>query len=145
MNPAPTTPFVLLIDDNDTDNLISKRILELTGFSNNILVKNSSVAAIEWLRAVVNDQTAVMPDWIFLDINMPMLDGFDFVTAFDQLTAKMQRRARIVILSSSDSRTDIERMMKNPCVTGFITKPLTPSNLRAWQESFPTESLGLIG
>ncbi|HAI74610.1 MAG TPA: response regulator, partial [Microscillaceae bacterium] len=72
----------MLVDDNDTDNFISKRIIEITGFSSNVIVKNSGKLALQYLEQNQNNP-ASLPDVIFLDINMPIVDGFVFLFEFD--------------------------------------------------------------
>ena len=65
---------VMLVDDNDTDNFISKRIIEITQFSDNVIVKNSGKSALDYLAENIETPDAI-PDIIFLDINMPIVDG----------------------------------------------------------------------
>jgi CheY-like chemotaxis protein len=69
--------LVMLVDDNDTDNFISRRIIEITKFAKNVEVKNSGKSALEYLERE-QDNPAKLPDIIFLDINMPIVDGFVF-------------------------------------------------------------------
>ena len=70
--------LVLLVDDNDTDNFISKRIIEITGFSNRVEVRNSGKSALDYLREN-QENLENIPNLIFLDINMPVVDGFVFL------------------------------------------------------------------
>ena len=67
--------LVMLVDDNDTDNFISKRIIEITKFAKRVEVKNSGKSALDYLK---ENQTNAenLPNIIFLDINMPIVDGF---------------------------------------------------------------------
>lgn len=139
-----SNPLVLLVDDNDTDNLIAKRLLELTGFSKQIHICNSGIAAIEWLTFLLA-QKEPMPELIFLDINMPLMDGFTFLDAFEHLYPQLPKSTKIVILSSSDNQADIERMMKNVYVCGFITKPLTSEALKLWLSTAPANNLRMTG
>jgi len=66
---------VMLVDDNDTDNFISKRIIEITNFASEVEIKNSGKAALDYLKNHKNNLDK-LPDLIFLDINMPIVDGF---------------------------------------------------------------------
>ena len=75
--------IVMLVDDNDTDNFISKRIIEITKFSERVVVKNSGQGALEYLRENENIPDNI-PSIIFLDINMPVVDGFIFLYEFDK-------------------------------------------------------------
>ncbi len=118
------TDTVLLIDDNDTDNFIHKRIIELAGFSKNIIVKNSGKTALEFLET-----KEVIPSVVFLDINMPIVDGFVFLFEYDNFPEEVKEKCKIVILSSSDNKKDIDRIVDNEYVVHFITKPLSEESL----------------
>lgn len=118
------TETVLLVDDNDTDNFIHRRIIELAGFSENIIVKNSGKSALEFLET-----QEVIPSVVFLDINMPIVDGFVFLFEFDNFPEEIKQKCKIVILSSSDNKKDIDRIVDNEYVVHFITKPLSEESL----------------
>ena len=119
---------VMLVDDNDTDNFIHKRVIELTGFAKNIIVKNSGKSALEYLDTNKNS-LELLPDIIFLDINMPIVDGFVFLFEYENFPEDLKNKCKIVILSSSDSKRDIDRIVDNEYVINFITKPLSEDSL----------------
>lgn len=119
---------VMLVDDNDTDNFISKRIIEITGFSSNVIVKNSGKLALQYLEQNQNNP-ASLPDVIFLDINMPIVDGFVFLFEFDLFADVVKNKCKIVILSSSNNKKDIAKIVDNSHVIKFVTKPLTEKAL----------------
>jgi CheY-like chemotaxis protein len=123
-----TTDLVMLVDDNDTDNFISKRIIEITKFSNRVEVKNSGKSALDYLRENQNNIDN-LPNIVFLDINMPIVDGFVFLYEFDKFNELVKNRCKIIILSSSDNKRDIDKIVNNNHVIKFITKPLTESAL----------------
>jgi CheY-like chemotaxis protein len=114
----------MLIDDNDTDNFISKRIIEITQFAERVEVKNSGQDALAYLAAHADDVRR-LPRLIFLDINMPVMDGFMFLYEFENLAPTVQERCQVVILSSSDNQRDIDKIVNNQSVVQYITKPLT--------------------
>lgn len=120
---------IMLVDDNDTDNFISKRIIELTGFAKNIDVRNSGKSALEYLDDNKNS-SEMLPDLIFLDINMPIVDGFVFLYEFEKFNSLVKNKCKVVILSSSDNKRDIDKIVNNNYVIKFITKPLTESALK---------------
>jgi len=122
------TDSILLIDDNDTDNFIHKRIIELAGFSKNVVVKNSGKSALEYLEDC-KGKPETIPSVVFLDINMPIVDGFVFLFEFDNFTDEIKENCKIVILSSSDNKKDIDRIVDNEYVVNFITKPLSEESL----------------
>ena len=123
-------PRVLLVDDNDTDNLISRRVIELSGYASSIDVCNSGKGALELIEERLTSPE-LLPDVIFLDINMPIVDGFVFLYEFEILAQRITKQVDVIVLSSSDSRQDIERMQLHPRVVTFITKPLSASALRS--------------
>jgi len=120
---------VMLVDDNETDNFISKRIIEYSSFADKVEVFSSGKDALEHLGKL-KDTIDLLPDLIFLDINMPVVDGFVFLYEFELLSEMVRDKCKVIILSSSDNRRDIERMMANEFVTRFVTKPLTLDTLR---------------
>ena len=120
--------LVMLVDDNDTDNFISQKIIELNGFADRVIAKNSGKSALEYLEANENSP-AELPDVIFLDINMPIVDGFVFLFEFERFNEELKKKCKIAILSSSDNKRDIERIVDNDYVVKYITKPLTQDAL----------------
>ncbi|PWJ44852.1 response regulator [Sediminitomix flava] len=124
-----TVRHVLLVDDNDTDNFIHKRILELTDFSQVVSIKNSGKSALEYLSLTWQETPELLPSIIFLDINMPIVDGFVFLFEFESFPEDLKNRIKLVILSNTDNQRDIDRVVKNEYVDMFISKPLTEDHL----------------
>jgi CheY-like chemotaxis protein len=116
--------LVMLVDDNDTDNFISKRIIEITRFSKSVEVKSSGKAALDYLKENQN-VLEKLPSLIFLDINMPIVDGFVFLYEFEKFNELVRNKCKVIILSSSDNKRDIDKIVNNNHVIKFITKPLT--------------------
>ena len=109
----------LLIDDNYIDNFVTSRLLENAKFADSILVRQSSEEAIEALR-----DGSVTPDVIFLDLRMPVMDGFEFLQEYDKLDI-VKDGVKIFMLSSSLDPTDLRRSVDNKYITQFLHKPLT--------------------
>jgi len=120
--------MVMLVDDNDTDNFISRRIIEITKFAGEVVIKNSGKSALEYLEENKNE-IHKLPDLIFLDINMPIVDGFVFLYEFEKFSDTVKDKCKIIILSSSDNKRDIDKIVNNDYVIKFITKPLTEKAL----------------
>ncbi|HRW99527.1 MAG TPA: response regulator [Cyclobacteriaceae bacterium] len=116
--------LVMLVDDNDTDNFISKRIIEITKFAKKVEVKSSGKSALDYLKDNQN-APANLPNIIFLDINMPIVDGFVFLYEFEKFNELVKNKCKVIILSSSDNKRDIDKIVNNNHVIKFITKPLT--------------------
>ena len=109
----------LVIDDNYIDNLVTRRLLEICNFAKNIILTESPNDAIESLR-----NGTVVPDIIFLDIRMPLMDGFEFMQEFEKLDIS-KNNIKIYLLSSSLDPADIQRSSENGYITQLIHKPLT--------------------
>lgn len=109
----------LLIDDNYIDNFVTSRLLENSKFADNVIIRQSSAEAIESLRDGI-----VTPDVIFLDLRMPVMDGFEFLQEYDKLDIAKDG-IKIFMLSSSLDPTDLRRSLDNKYITQFLHKPLT--------------------
>lgn len=120
---------VLLIDDNEIDNFINERIIATSYFSKNIIVKKSAPDALEYLKSLENDKD--IPEIIFLDLNMPVMDGFGFLEEFAKLDEGVKRKSKVIVLSSSISPDDINRASTNPFVYKYLNKPLSDKYLEA--------------
>ena len=120
--------LVMLVDDNDTDNFISKRIIEITNFADDVIVKNSGKSALDYLEEH-RETPETLPEIIFLDINMPIVDGFVFLYEYEKFNNEIKDKCRVIILSSSDNKRDIDKIVNNDYVIKFVTKPLTEKTL----------------
>jgi response regulator RpfG family c-di-GMP phosphodiesterase len=109
----------LLIDDNYIDNFVTRKLLESSKFAENIIVLQSPAEAITCLR-----NKTIVPDVIFLDIRMPLMDGFEFLEEYDKIDID-KTGIKIFLLSSSFDPTDIKKSVANKYITQFIHKPLT--------------------
>ncbi len=128
LNDSNAIDLVMLVDDNDTDNFISKRIIEITKFAKRVEVKNSGKSALDYLREN-QDNIDDLPNLIFLDINMPIVDGFVFLYEFEKFNDAIKDKCKVIILSSSDNKRDIDKIVNNNHVIKFVTKPLTETAL----------------
>jgi CheY-like chemotaxis protein len=120
---------VLLIDDNDIDNFINERMITTNQFSPKVIVKNSGELALQYLRD--NATSENLPGLIFLDLNMPVMDGFAFLDEYEKLPDSIKSNMKIIVLSSSISPEDINRASTNPYVAKYVNKPLNEKYLAA--------------
>lgn len=122
----------MLIDDNEIDNLINQKMIEASGITKHIYTHTGARSAIEFLKNVeLLDGLAekVLPDVIFLDIDMPLMDGFQFLDEFEKMTDETRSKCRIVMLTSSINPQDVNKSKKYSYVKKYINKPLSQQNL----------------
>lgn len=123
---------VLLIDDNELDNFINQKIIESVNFSKTIFVNTGSVSALEFLKNInllKDDASAIFPEVIFVDINMPIMDGFQFIQNLMATQQKEIANTKIVILTTSLNPADKARAESISKEIGFLYKPLTAAAL----------------
>ncbi len=121
---------VLLIDDNDIDNFINERMITTNQFGRQVIVKNSGELALTYLKENESNPD-LLPEVIFLDLNMPIMDGFAFLEEFEKLSETVKKTGKVVVLSSSISPEDINRASTNPLVKKYVNKPLNEKYLLA--------------
>ena len=122
--------FVMLIDEDEIDNIINQKIIESNNFSDRIQVHQEGPEALDYLRNHEGTPDK-LPDLIFLDINMPIMDGFQFLEEFEKLGENVLNKCKIIMLSSSISPRDIDRAASNRFVKKYLNKPLNARYLEA--------------
>jgi CheY-like chemotaxis protein len=128
----PRYPVVMLIDDNELDNFINKKLLENEQFANNVIVHQSAQSAIEDLKKLEGSSDK-LPRIIFLDIMMPHMDGFAFLDELNKLGDTVKSFSKVIMLSTSESFKDLNRANQSKYVYKFLNKPLNKLVLDAIQ------------
>ena len=116
---------IILVDDNESDNLFHSIIIKRAGFDGELLEFENGVKALRFLESADLD----IPTLIFLDINMPLLDGFQVAEQATPLLAGTLT-VIIVMLTSSGNPADRKRAADLQVINGFITKPLTEDTVK---------------
>lgn len=117
---------VLLIDDDSTFQFIGKALLKYVGIPPENI--QSALSGKHAMDLLTSDKS--LPDLILLDLNMPIMDGFGFLDAFNKLEHPEKTKSKIIVLTSSHNAADMERVRKFG-ITKYMTKPLQEEALRA--------------
>ena len=134
MSDSSNTRCVLLIDDNEVDNMINNRLIEKQGLASHVYTFTSGKGGLEFLKNIdkMDDfPPEFTPDIVFLDINMPIMNGFSFIKSLDKLSDRVTEGMRIVLLTQSDSPQDIKEARKFEKVIEYVVKPLNAEKLKA--------------
>ena len=113
---------VLLIDDNDIDNAVNAKLLQLAKISDDITTFTDPMKALRHLATVGSTWTS--PKHILLDIRMPNMDGFEWLDAFRQLPDDIQNMCRVFILTASINRDELDQADHDATVIALLEKPL---------------------
>lgn len=119
-----------IIDDDPIFIYGTKRIMKEVNFSETILEYNNGQEALEELSQR-SQAKELMPEVIFLDLNMPIMNGWEFLEEFKKLPIQNEKRIIIYIVSSSVDPRDLERVKDFKQVDKYILKPITPNDLEA--------------
>jgi two-component system chemotaxis response regulator CheY len=117
-------PIVALVDDDPIFQLTASRTIRNAQLSSNILQFEDGEVAIKFLKENAVDQQS-LPDIIFLDINMPIVDGWMFLEDFKFLKRDLTKKIVIYMVSSSIDPRDITKAKKYLEITDYIVKPIT--------------------
>lgn len=117
---------LLVIDDDDINIFIIKKIVEKSELNINMVAKGNGKQAIDYLSNTISEQQP-LPDLILIDINMPVMNGWEFVEAYQSLP--IAQHVDLYILSSSVYENDIEKTKSYTTIKGFISKPLSIERL----------------
>jgi CheY-like chemotaxis protein len=132
MSSTARYPVVMLVDDNELDNFINKKLLENEMFASNVIVNQSAQNALDELRKLESTPDS-LPRIIFLDIMMPHMDGFGFLEEINKLSDAVKKNCKIIMLSTSESFKDLNRANQSKYVYKFLNKPLNKLVLDAIQ------------
>ncbi len=123
---------ILLVDDDEISNFLAETIIQDLDLAYEVKISKNGREALELIDYCMNHQAEKCPELVLLDINMPVMDGFEFLEALDKLQKAYNiNNTTIVMLTSSSSSFDLEKA-KNYNITGFINKPLTEKSLKVF-------------
>ncbi|GEO03178.1 response regulator [Adhaeribacter aerolatus] len=126
----PTLDLILLVDDDETTNYVNKRLLTSLNVAKEIKIMTNGQEALTYLQNAAAGGREINPDLIFLDIKMPVMDGFTFLEAYERQELGNDKPIIIMMLTSSASFYDLERLKSFKKVKKHISKALTNADVR---------------
>ena len=122
--------LVMLVDDSFIDNFVNQKIIKRNKFAEKIITFRKSEEALKYLSDEgEKSNTSNIPDILFLDSNMPLINGFQFLEMYDQLPELIKLNCRIVVLTNSVDPIDIAQFNSNRNVMKLLNKPLLKDHL----------------
>ena len=119
---------ILLVDDDEITNFVHESLIGDLGIAKQVLIARNGQEAIQAIREQA-ERGRHCPNLVFLDINMPVMNGFEFLEAYQQLDESLRQSLIIVMLTTSLNPKDMERT-KDTGVADFLNKPLNEDKLK---------------
>ena len=119
-----TIKHAFLIDDDAVINMINIKVIEFSKLASKVTSVTNAKEALDMLTKIGVSESDTFPEIIFLDINMPDMDGWDFLNVFIKFPDSLLEKCRIIMLTSSIDLFDIKRAKTYPIVDDYILKPL---------------------
>ena len=126
---------ILLVDDDADDNFFHQMVIEDMNITENIHIARNGIEALEFL----NDENNPTPDIIFLDINMPRMNGWEFLEAYNKLEMSKKANVVVAILTTSQNPADIKKAEQFASVKCFNSKSLTEKMMRRIFDDYLSE------
>lgn len=124
---------ILCIDDDPITLMLCKKVIIKSAFCNEIITAQNGEEALSYFNNIktANYQNKVMqhPQLVFLDLNMPVMGGWEFLDYFSRLEFAEFHNVKVVVLSSTIDPEDLQNAKKYPMVIDFLSKPITQSML----------------
>ncbi len=142
------TPFqtVVLIDDDSISNFITEKLILREAFAQEVRSFVSAEKALAYFKSLIAENST-FPEIIFLDLNMPGMDGWEFIKAYKNLPGTFVAQCRLFMLSSAVDAKDIIQAKSLEEVEEFISKPLTAEDIAIirdkvkygseWEQHYP--------
>ena len=116
---------VMLVDDDESTNELHELVLEEEGCTERIIVFEYAEKALNYLSGKTSNRLYAKPDIVFLDLNMPRMNGWEFLDEYQKLPAELTAGIVVCLLTTSLNPDDKVRGEKHTQLSGYYSKPLT--------------------
>ncbi len=121
---------ILCIDDDPITLMLCKKVISKSSFSDEIITSQNGEEALHYFNTIKqNEDKNHYPQLIFLDLNMPVMGGWEFLDYFTSAEYSDFSSTKVIVLSSTIDPEDLEKAKKYPMVIDFLSKPITQSML----------------
>lgn len=117
------TLITYIVDDDDIYQFMASRTIKMTNMVNAIKTFPNGKSAVDYILTHSED-SETLPDVIFLDINMPIMNGWEFLEEFNRIKSLLKKDIKVCMVSSSIDEVDIRRAEENENVYKFMSKPV---------------------
>lgn len=122
-------PFIIcIVDDDEIYKFTMRKTIEMNKLARKVLIFSDGEEALEFLTDNLGNNQD-LPDVIFLDINMPIMDGFQFMQEYIKIKPRVGKKITIYMVSSSVDADDIEKANEISDIAGYLIKPIKASEL----------------
>lgn len=126
---------ILLVEDDDTINFYNQFLIQNLGITDNVVVTKNGKEALDYLEKAGKGE-AKSPSLILLDINMPVMNGFEFIEAYEGLPENWKSQILVVMLTTSLHDADLQRAKAHPSIAEYFYKPMMEQGLNDLVEKY---------
>jgi CheY-like chemotaxis protein len=120
---------ILCVDDDPITLMLCKKVIKKAEFSEDVMFANNGLEAYELFQSLVskkqNEEEIELPQLIFLDLNMPVMNGWEFLDLFNDKISSEYMQTKVIILSSTIDPADYNKAKQYDVVSHFLSKPIT--------------------
>lgn len=120
---------ILIIDDDEVNNYVCSKLIKQGGLTDEVHTALNGLEGLDFLKKIINANKK-LPDLIFLDINMPEMNGWAFLEEYKELKKSFDKKVVLIMLSSSVHSNDIEKASMYEDIQEYVTKPLISNSLK---------------
>lgn len=129
---------ILCVDDDPITLMLCKKVIEKVSFAQKIDTAQNGEEALNyfenWIKKNHNSKNEDYPKLIFLDLNMPIMGGWEFLDNFSKITFSVFNKVRVIVLSSTIDPQDISKAKSYPMVIDFLSKPISKEMLEGLKD-----------